>query len=137
MSAEVQQLATGSNNVAGLLPFNLLSPPLLSIYRRAITQTWSPQLGRKLLGSRLAFKTWGKPSVRFTFGQLTRNDLVYLISLEGAVTIYVLNESINAWGTYNGVWLLAETIESLQKRRKLDAPYSDVPFDVLDLEATT
>ena len=75
--------------------------------------------------------------MRLVFDALTRDELVYLGTLEGAVTIYVLNESSNAWGTYNGVWLVGTPIDELDKQRKSNAPYRSVPFDVIDLYATS
>lgn len=137
MANEVHQLAVGTNAVNNLKPFYMLNPPLLAHYPRAIRQIWTPQIGRKLLGTRLSYKTWGKPSVRLVFDALTRDELVYLGTLEGAVTIYVLNESSNAWGTYNGVWLVGTPIDELDKQRKSNAPYRSVPFDVIDLYATS
>lgn len=130
-------MASGLNNTSALLPFFLLSPPLFATYPRAIRQTWSPYIGRKLLGTRLGNKTWGKPAVRLTFDALTRAEVVFLLSWEGVVTFYTLNETTNVWGTYNGVFMATESLAQLEKRRKLSAPYSNVSYDVIDLYATT
>lgn len=135
MANEVHQIAVGTNNL-NVVPFYRLNPPLFRNYPRAITQTWIPYVGRKLLGTRLAYKSWGKPALRLTFGQLTRDEIVYLSTWDGAVTIFCLNESINFWGTYNGVWL-SPTLADIDKQRKLSAPYSNVTYNVIDLSATT
>lgn len=137
MANEVHQLAAGVNNVAILKPFNTLNPPLLATYPRAIKQIWTPYIGRKLVGTRAAYKTWGKPSVRLIFDVLTRDELVFLNTLEGMVTIYVLNETNNTWGTYNGAWLIGAPIQDHDKQRKSNAPYRAVPYDVIDLYATS
>lgn len=124
----IQLFHPAANSAALVKPFYTLNPPLFQDYTREIRQVWKGYIGKAKNGARFD-ETWGKPSVTLIIGKVTRAELAYAVTLQGACTIYCRNEDTNTFHFYSAK-LDRVTAGSFEKSGDM---YNSLTLDFIDL----
>lgn len=100
---DIQKIAAGHNNVAGLLPFYSLSGTLFSLYNSFALQTeWHDGVGAALDGTTVHYKRWGKSWFDIIFAVLSEDERRYLeTTFSEPVTVHAYSKRLKTWGNYN------------------------------------
>lgn len=100
---DVDHIANGNNNVAGLLPYYQLSAPLFFRYNSfPLNIQPHDSVGSALDGTGVHYKTWGKEWFDIIFDVLTEDERLYLeVNFGVLVTVRRYSRRLKAWGNFN------------------------------------
>jgi hypothetical protein len=122
------KLAAAHDNVAGLLSFELLSPPLLWRYTLGVKTEWHGQ-GTKLRAGDNTLKPIGRPWAIVVFDALNDDERQLLHSYAGDVTIQLWDKDIDFFDIFNGQWEVPEEGEETPEK----GGWSNVRYKVTNL----
>lgn len=100
---DVEHIADGNNNVAGLLPFYALSAPLFVAYKSfPLNIQPHDSVGAQLDGTAVHYKRWGKEWFDIIFDVLTEDERLYLqVNFGVPVTVHRYSRRLKAWQDCN------------------------------------
>jgi len=131
----INMIAAGSSNAAGLKPLYALNPPLFTTMRRAVQTEWHGFQGVALTGARQS-KTWGLPWVTWSFGVISAAEYAYLQATFGPnITLRAYNKTLNTWNNYNATLTIVDLGDSSQAQWGRLYNWEQLRLTFLDLVA--